>query len=258
MQGIDNTHKHISSVLLEVGDFLLESFNKIPLQQSRSFEYSQSIRKKAEKKVIDYVKKNKLNNSLITEIYGKLNGAGETAWHVHALDGAVNFATRTPCFGIAIGVTKNNEVIYGAIYVPYFKELFYAINGKGAFLNDVKIKVSAQKDLSYSIGTTTPLVSKKLSKPLKKLASKGLSTKAFRISSLGAGAFHGSYVACGRRDFWLSTDGPLYDVCIPASLIIREAGGRVTNFEGKEWKVGDLTLLGSNGKIHEKLLKIIN
>jgi len=254
---INDLHKKISNILKEVGLFLLESYNSIPPSKARVFSYSQEIRKKAEKKIIDYVKVNNIKHTLITEIHGVIKGDEDVKWHIHALDGAVNFATKTPCFGVSIGVTKKNKVVYGAIYNPFFDEHTYAIKGKGAFLNGQKINVSNQEDLSHSIGSTAPHISKKLSKPLNKLVAIAPSINKFRISSLGAGVFHSTYVASGRRDFWLSADGPLFDVCVPASLIIQEAGGRVTTFEGNNWEVGDLTLLATNGVLHEKILEII-
>jgi myo-inositol-1(or 4)-monophosphatase len=257
MQDLESIHLQVTVLVREVGRLLMTSYAAIPIQKSKSFAYSQKVRMKAEKIIIAYIKKHHPSSSIILDMQDTIKKEGPRTWHVHALDGAVNFATRTPAFGVSIAITEATEVVYGIIHLPLIDETFHAIKNKGAFINGKKIRVSINKSISYSIGTTTPAVSKKLSEPLQKLAALAKTTKHFRISSLGCGAYHGTYVACGRRDFWLSTDGPLYDVCVPASLIIREAGGRVTTFEGNEWKLGNLTLLGSNGKIHNKILKSI-
>jgi myo-inositol-1(or 4)-monophosphatase len=189
--------------------------------------------------------------------------ASKYIWIIDPIDGTSNFVHRLPLYGISIGImetksvkaSKNyeyleGEIVAGAIYIPPTNELFYAAKGKGAFLNKKKIKVSPVKSLEKSLVVTCfPPKYKKINLPYftKMLA------KTQSIRSIGSAAIEFCYTAAGRIDgFWAFGLKP-WDVAAGA-LIVKEAGGRITDTNGNLLDLFGQDTLATNGKIHKEMV----
>ncbi len=180
-------------------------------------------------------------------------GEEELLWIVDPLDGTANFLHRFPIFSVSIAAAAGSELLAGVVYNPVTDELFSAAAGQGARFNDEPISVSTESDLLRAmLATGWPFRRKEL------LASyldvfQRIFWASQGIRRLGSAALDLCYVAAGRLEgFWEYGLG-LWDVAAGA-LIVREAGGLVSDFGGEEgwWESGDI--VASNGHVHQALL----
>ena len=187
--------------------------------------------------------------------YKHQNGA-EYCWIIDPLDGTRNFLTRTPMFAVMIGLARNGKMELATIYNPCTDELFFAKKGSGTFLNDKKVSCSEHKTWKNSWGLASVNMTEKNAANLYKLLKYSEKEK-FWMSALGSAGVSVMYQADGRRDWRASQGGGLWDYAA-ASLILTEAGCKVTNFKGEPWSLKDREILSANKYLHSKLLKIMN
>ena len=211
---------------------------------------------KAEKLIVKALKKAFPQYGILAEeSYAKDKGTDR--WIIDPLDGTTNFAHGFPFFAVSIALEKAGEVIAGVVYDPMHQELFTAVKGKGAYLNNKKIKVSKVKKLSKAFLATgfSYDFKRKKDNNIDNFSRFLLASMAVRRA--GAAAIDLCYVACGRFDGFWEMDLQPWDTAA-ASLIIKEAGGKITAFNGKKFDLYGDTTLASNGLIHKKMLKIIS
>jgi myo-inositol-1(or 4)-monophosphatase len=179
-------------------------------------------------------------------------------WIIDPLDGTVNFVHGVPIFCVSIGLKHKNEVISGVIYSKITREIFIAEKNKGAWLNGEKINVSKIKDAIRSLAVTGfPYYSRKNNTKAIKIF-KNIMLKSQGIRRLGSAALSLAYVACGRFDFFWEEGLKPWDIAA-GILMVKEANGKVSDYNGKNTSIFEDTLLASNGsKIHKELLKVIN
>jgi len=180
----------------------------------------------------------------------------KTMWIVDPLDGTTNFAHGFPWFCVSIALWENNEPIIGVIYLPIFDEFFVAAKGQGAFLNNKKIKVSDISSLDDAlVATGFPYDVRRY--PDKVMAAlKDMIVKCQGIRRAGAAAIDMAYVACGRLDgFWEIKLKP-WDTAA-GLLLIKEAGGKVTDFSNNKYNPWIKEVLASNDKIHEEMVEVL-
>jgi len=177
-------------------------------------------------------------------------------WIVDPLDGTTNYFHGFPFFSVSIGLEVDGEVKLGAVYIPPLDELFHAEKGKGAFLNGNRISVSGTGDLNRSfLCTGFPYdVREHVDHYLKYF--KNFIVRSFAIRRPGSAAIDLSYLAAGRFDgFWELKLQP-WDVAA-GSLMVTEAGGKVTDFNGGPFRIYSKEILATNGLIHQQMLEVI-
>lgn len=180
--------------------------------------------------------------------------SGPGRWIIDPLDGTNNFIHSFPMFCVSIAAEYEGEIQVGVIYHPVLKELYVATRGGGATVNGKKIQVSQTQTLQDSLLTTGFTYRKHTWLHAEMVAIEKLSTKSRAIRRPGSAALDLAYTARGVFDgFWEQRLSP-WDVAA-GILLIREAGGSVTDFEGKPYQLGSPQLLASNGKIHGLLLE---
>lgn len=174
-------------------------------------------------------------------------------WIIDPLDGTTNFAHGFPFFSISIGIEKDNEIIGGIVYAPYFDELFHAGKYMGAYLNNKKIEVSATEKLADSlVATGFPGENREMNMP----HFKHILHASQAMRRCGSAAIDLCYTACGRLDgFWELGLKP-WDIAA-GSLMIKEAGGRVTNLDGSPLELEGQNILATNGKIHKEMIETL-
>lgn len=181
--------------------------------------------------------------------------AGEY-WVIDPLDGTTNFAHGFPYFGVSIGYVVDGRPVAGVIYCPLQEELFVARDGKGAWLNGRRITVSAAAELQHSLvatgfpydvhGTLEQVIS----------TVRRVLPKVQDLRRAGAAALDLAYVACGRLDgFWEMELKP-WDTAAGA-VLVKEAGGRVTDFAGNAFSPFRPQVVASNGVIHGPLVALV-
>ncbi len=202
------------------------------------------IRKALEKNFPDF--------QFLGEESGVAKGKGATApmWHVDPLDGTTNFVHGFPMFCVSIGLAIENEPVLGVIHIPTLNETFHAAKGLGIKLNNKKIQVSKRAQLSESLLTTGFAYlnePKRLSPEIRKFEKAHVEARAVRRP--GAAAIDMAYVACGIFDGFWERNLSSWDVCA-GTILIREAGGLVTDYSGRPFQLDGKEVLASNGKIH--------
>lgn len=210
----------------------------------------------AEKAIIDVIKSYYPGHSVISEEVGELIQDSDYDWIIDPIDGTVNFAHAIPICCTSIGVRYKGEMLLGAVYNPIMKELFFAEKGKGAYLNDEKIAVSKKNDFKKAcLVTGFPYKwPKSYEHPIK--VFERFIMEGLPVRRLGSAAIDLCWVACGRFDgFWEYNLNP-WDIAA-GYLIVAEAGGVITNFEGDPYDVYDKETLATNGIIHSDMLKLI-
>jgi len=170
------------------------------------------------------------------------------------LDGTTNFVHGFPMFCVSAAAEWNGEVVAGAIYHPVLGDLYTASKGRGAFINGKRMKVSETKKTRDALLTTGFSYRRDLLLIAEMDAFERLSGNARAIRRPGSAALDLAYVARGVFDgFWERRLSP-WDVAA-GSLIVKEAGGKVTDFSGKKFRLGSDEILASNGVLHRPLMK---
>ncbi|HEV8285479.1 MAG TPA: inositol monophosphatase family protein [Chitinophagaceae bacterium] len=211
----------------------------------------------AEKAILDIVKQEFPDHYILSEEAGEIFQDSNYKWIVDPIDGTVNFAHGIPLCCVSIAIEHNSEIIMAAVYNPNLNELFFAEKGKGATLNENKIKVSEKTNvISAFLVTGFPYTY--LDVPNGPLATfEKLIRKGIPVRRLGSAAIDLCWVAAGRFDGFYEHKLEAWDSAA-GYLIVEEAGGRVTDFKGNKFSPYQPHVLATNGKIHEELLAVIN
>ncbi len=177
-------------------------------------------------------------------------------WVVDPVDGTTNYTHRYPHFCCSIALVHEGRTVLGVVLDPLLGELFTAVRGGGAFLNGVRIQVSREDRLIRSLlATGFPYdVRTARDKNLKKFARVLLRARGVR--RCGSAALDLSYLAAGRLDgYWVLRLAP-WDAAA-GILLVQEAGGKVTDLRGRPPRLHTEALVASNGRIHERLMKVL-
>lgn len=212
---------------------------------------------KSEQTIIDVLQKATPTYSLLVEEAGAFVGREpEYRWIVDPLDGTTNFINAIPHFAISIGLEHKGEMIAGMVYDPVKDEMFYAEKGKGAFLNEKRLRISAKDSFDDAVvGVTFPRHDDKGEFDFyKTLQTVEASTAAVR--RMGSSVLDLCYVAAGRYEcYWSQALSP-WDMAA-GSLIVQEAGGVVTDLNGKGDFMEKAHILAGSEKMHKTLLNLI-
>jgi myo-inositol-1(or 4)-monophosphatase len=250
--------KFISQIIRKVGQELLKEFKNFNRQQVKFKSQHQIVTRAdllAEKIILSAIRKKYPHHQILSEEAGLDKVKSDYLWLVDPLDGTTNFSLKNPIFGINLALAYQGKIVLGAIYIPFLDKLVLAEKGKGATMNGQKIKVSTKKNLdeaflTYCHGSKLPDIKRAIE------IYKGLKIKYSDVRQLGAASVELAWVAAGYTDAYFIPGANSWDVA-PGTLIVREAGGTVTDFQGKEWDLKSKDLLASNGPIHSQLLKEI-
>jgi len=176
-------------------------------------------------------------------------------WVIDPLDGTTNYAHGYPMFCVSIAFLREGRAEVGVVYQPILDELFVAERGVGAFLNGERIRVSAHRELrSALLATGFPYDLERRREALAAFARFTLTARAVRRD--GSAALNLAYVAAGRFDgFWEQELSP-WDTAAGV-LLVEEAGGTVTDYAGRPFRLHQATCVASNGVIHQAMLDMI-
>jgi myo-inositol-1(or 4)-monophosphatase len=242
------------SAAKEGGEVLKKYFgelDKVVVKSDKSFQTEADTL--SEKKIISIIKDSFPDHTIKGEESGLTNEGSKYVWLIDPLDGTTNFVTGIPFFSVSIALVIDEKPVLGVVYDPNNNQLFEAEVGKGGEVNGQPIKVSEASKLSESmIGYARP--GKTKGKFVEVFSKVEPATRTPKI--LGSMVIHLSYVSSGRLDAAILFSPNPWDFAAGA-LIVEEAGGKVTDFEGKPWSLDSKNILASNGRIHQELLDIL-
>lgn len=196
-------------------------------------------------------------HQVLAEEGGLAESGSHYRWIIDPLDGTTNYAHGYPVFCVSIALEHRGEVVLGVVYDPMRDEIFTAERGGGAALNNRPVRVSAIGDLMLSLlstGFPYDIRTSKLTN-LDHWANFAMNAQALRRD--GAAALDLCYVACGRYDGFWELNLSAWDVAAGA-LIVEEAGGRVSDFQGGKFSAYKPEIVASNGLIHDRMIEILN
>lgn len=186
----------------------------------------------------------------------KVDGASPFQWIIDPLDGTTNFAHGVPIYCVSIGLEYKGACVLGVVYDPTREEMFTARIGQGAFLNEHPISVSGTKDLDGALLVTGFAYNLRDTEDNNLDHFSSFALKAQGLRRTGSAALDLSYVAAGRFDgFWEVSLHP-WDMAAGV-VLVREAGGTVTNFAGEPHSIYDRELLASNGLLHKGMVDVL-
>ena len=213
--------------------------------------------KKVEEILIEELQKARPNYSILSEEVGKIKNDEEFKWIIDPIDGTSNFLHGIPHFAISVALEHDNKIIAGLIFDPIKDEMFLAEKGNGSYLNNKRIRVSSRKNLENCIIFTGG--------PRKNFADRDVSLEEYKkfsskvlipIRKLGSASLDMAYVAAGRCDGFWQRNLNYWDIAA-GIILIREAGGFVSDFNGNNEYIRNKTVLATNSKINEEMIEIL-
>lgn len=211
----------------------------------------------AEKAILGLIKGRFSNDAVLSEESQAHAGSSGRTWIVDPLDGTVNFAHGFPCFAVSIALEIDGELVLGVVRDPVREEQFEAVRGQGAFLNGEPIAVSKCMKLNDSLLCTGfPYDIRDEPEQVLRLF-RTMILRARGIRRPGSAAIDLCFVAAGRADgFWEEKLHPWDSAA--GVLLVREAGGVVTTFEGNAYRPGDPSLVAGNPSVHRAMIEAIS
>jgi myo-inositol-1(or 4)-monophosphatase len=177
-------------------------------------------------------------------------------WIVDPLDGTTNFAHGLPIWAISIALEVHGDILLGVVYDPNRDEMFVSLEKTGAYLNGKRIRVSTTRKLEHSLLVTGFPYDIRKSKRNNLLEFSTFAVRARAVRRLGSAALDLCYTACGRFDgYWELKLSPWDQAA--GSLILREAGGRITDFAGRKFNIYGDQVLGTNRRIHRQMIRVL-
>lgn len=243
----------------DAGGLLLEKFDRgIKVSKKGDINLVTEADLASEALIIERIKSYHPKHSILAEESGNavvIGGENKWKWIIDPLDGTTNYAHGYPCFCVTIALEHEGEVVIGVTYDPTRNEMFAAERGRGASLNNKPIRVSGTEELGDAlIVTGFPYDFKRREDFARHLTQFLLNSRGVRRD--GSAAIDMAYVACGRFDgFWEEGLNP-WDMAAGV-LLIEEAGGQISNYNGSKFNLYNPPILASNGLIHSQMSDIL-
>ena len=192
---------------------------------------------------------------MLAEEGGRRLGEGDSRWIVDPLDGTTNYAHGLTIFAVSIALERTDEVVLGVVHDPMREETYVAQRGGGATLNGEPIRVSDTDEPIRALLVTGFPYDRAGMRAAVELFGR-LTELTQGVRRLGAAALDLCYVAAGRLDAYYEKGLHAWDVAA-GSLILKEAGGRITDYRGRELDLEGREVVASNGLLHPVLLEVI-
>lgn len=211
----------------------------------------------SERILISAIRKKFPYHNILSEESGELIGKSRFTWVIDPLDGTNNFSRQIPLFGVIVGFVEDDVVTHGAIYDPMHDQLYYAKKGQGSYCNGQRIQVSSETELEEMVIMISNV---RLRSSLEQFAHwrslLALYTTYYKY--YGSAAQSVTALASGKVDAYMIGGAYPWDITAGA-LLIREAGGKITQLDGRPWNWYDSNqhILAANPILHKKILRTI-
>lgn len=240
----------------KAGSIVMRYFNRIEtltVSEKQTNDYVSEVDRLAEDAIIDVIRRAYPHHAILAEESGSHAG-NEYQWIIDPLDGTTNYLHELPQFSISIALQHREELISAAVYDPVRDEMFSASRGNGALLNDRRLRVSDQRSLKGAlIGTGIPFRDQRfLDQYLDML--KAMITDTAGIRRPGSAALDFAWVAAGRMDGFWELGLSAWDFAAGA-LIVREAGGVVSDIRGGNRHLESGNVVAGNLKIQREMVQ---
>lgn len=232
------------------------NLNRIKVDRKGHNDYVSEVDKKAEQIIINTILKAFPNHNILAEEQGSINNKSDVTWIIDPIDGTTNYIHGHPQYAISIGVKHEDKITHAAIFDPNRNDIYTAELGKGAQLNNSRIRVSNMANLADSLlATGFPTYDMSLLDRYLSIFKQMLLATAGQRRA-GSAALDLAYVAAGMVDgFWEFNLKP-WDIA-GGYLLVKEAGGLVCDFDGGQNMFESGNIIAANPKLISQILKII-
>ncbi len=243
----------------DAGQLLLEKFGRVAVSKKGDIDLVTEADLASEALIIERIRSHQPKHSILAEESGNavvIGGENRWKWIIDPLDGTTNYAHGYPCFAVTLALEHDGELAVGVTFDPTRNEMFAAERGKGASLNNKPIRVSKTESLSEALLVTGfPYDFKRRDDFARHITQFLLGARGVRRD--GSAAIDLAYVACGRFDgMWEEGLNP-WDMAA-GILLIEEAGGQVSGYDGSKFSIYSPPMLVSNGLIHREMTNILS
>ncbi len=239
----------------ESGALLAELFTQpLEITYKRRSDLVTVADRRSEALIVERLRRNFPDHGIVAEEGGGQAGSSDYCWYVDPLDGTTNFAHGFPVFCVTLGLAFRGEVIAGVVYDPTRNDLYTAERGSGAYLNEHRLQVSRIEKLSECLVATgfPPFAT---NHELNIQFYFRFTELSHGIRRAGSAALDLCSVAAGRFDaFWELKLNP-WDKAA-GSLLVTEAGGRMSDIKGRPFDVLGDDVFASNGRVHDQMLEV--
>lgn len=252
-----NARRLIEELTRTAGSFLLGHFREDPellALRTSAKEAATKYDKMSDELIIGGIRRAFPKHGILTEESGLLEGDPEWLWIVDSLDGTGNFANWNPLFSVCVALIHKGALALGAVYAPAIDEFYLAERENGASLNGKRTRVSdtagvQQSYLFYCEGGERD-------RHRTGAALEAVYPKVVDIRKLGSAGLETAWVAAGKAEAYFTMKIEPWDVAAGV-LLVREAGGKVSDLRGGEWRAERSDLLFSNGRVHDTMLEVL-
>jgi myo-inositol-1(or 4)-monophosphatase len=241
------------------GELMIRQLNRLEalkVAEKAKNEFVTQVDKDAEAAIIEVIRDHYPDHAILAEESGAA-GEHEFQWIIDPLDGTTNYVHGFPVFSVSIAVARRGEIEHGVVYDPLRQEIFSASRGGGAQLDGHRIRVSKRTTLQQAlVATGFPYRAnlRHIDRYLEMLRAVMLETAGVRRP--GSAALDLCYVAAGRVDAFWELGLAKWDIAAGA-LIIREAGGRISDFRGGDGYLESGNVVAGNPKVYAALSKLL-
>ena len=236
-----------------VGEY--EIFDRQNVMMKSKHEIVTKLDLLSEEIIIKKIIKNFPTHGIVSEERGEIKGVADYVWYIDPIDGTTNFSIHNPLWSISLALAYENNIMLGVVYAPVLGELFVAEAGGGAWLNNRKLAVS-EINQGKTINTFCHgAQNKDIKKALSYCRQQKLN--GFDCRQLGSAAIELAYVAAGRVESIFIPGAHSWDIAAGV-LLVNEAGGKVTDINGRPWHLQSDSVIASNGKVHRQILAAVD
>ena len=260
---LDETVRRIGLLkefLPQIGDDLLTFQDEVFIDRSSSEDEDLALMKKAdrfvEKELLGFLRSTFFEDEIYSEEEGELGEKGDFQWWIDPVDGTRNFIHGLPHFCIAAGLCYREDPVAGIVFAPALSSLYHAVKGSGAFRNENPIQVSRVPNIKRAlISSGLPYERRPILSSIMANISAFIGAGA-GLRRTGSTSLDLCWIAEGRFDaMWERGISP-WDVCA-ASVIVREAGGLLSDFSGRSFYLQSAELVASNEILHEEVVETL-
>ncbi|KAA9333069.1 inositol monophosphatase [Hymenobacter busanensis] len=251
----------VAEVARRAGAFIRQEaagFDRSRIQVKGVHDLVSYVDQESEKMVVAGLRELLPEAGFITEegTAGAPNRAEEFTWIIDPLDGTTNFIHGLPCYSVSIALMQGSELVVGVVYEVNLDECFRAVRGGGAFCNEQPIRVSTATELNHSLIATGFPYSNFARIDTYLPILKEFMRRTNGVRRVGSAAVDLAWVAAGRFEGYFEFNINSYDVAA-GILLVREAGGRVTQFRHEGDPVFGREVVASNGHVHDEMQAVI-
>jgi myo-inositol-1(or 4)-monophosphatase len=234
----------------------MDRIDRLTITEKAKHDFVSTADKLSEFAIVEVLQKYYPDISIMSEETGMIDGSDpEYCWVLDPLDGTSNYLRQIPHFSISLALLKHGKTLMAVVYDPVRDELFTAIKGSGAYFNSQRVRVSERQLSSSYIGLGGPKYHTPVHTDTHHAMAVALMANSLSTRRLGSSALDLCYLASGRIDGYWGVFLQEWDIAA-ASLIVREAGGLITNLSGKPYQKDDDGIIAASPKIIHEIIEL--